>query len=66
MSPRQTSGGRELPAGIAPDLGALAYSGYWASQEAMKTLPNRFPNRFARGRTEWELPDLWLAPKDDM
>ncbi len=30
-----------------------------------KPLPNRFPNRFAQGRTEWELPDLWLTPKDD-
>lgn len=36
-----------------------------ASEDAMKTLPNRFPNRFAPGRPEWELSDLWQVPKDD-
>ena len=45
-APRTDFWGRELPAGTAPDLGALAYSRYWAGQEAMKTSPNRFPNCF--------------------
>jgi parallel beta-helix repeat protein len=64
-APKTDFWGRELPAVTPPDLGALVYSNYWASEEAMNTLPNRFPNRFAQGRTEWELPDLWFAPKDD-
>lgn len=64
-APKTDFWGRELPVGTAPDLGAFVYSSYWASQEAMKTLPNRFPNRFAPGRSDWELPDLWFVPGND-
>jgi hypothetical protein len=67
-APKTDFWGRTRPADQAPDLGALAYSAYWADNRAIPGRPDghNWPYRFAPlPGVGMEMPDLWFLPKDE-